>query len=70
MAYGCMPQLIDPWQRVVSFGTHLVEVGEVDANSLFATLLHQDRIGEPLWVMSFPDEVGSEQSVDFLIEGM
>jgi len=56
MARGYIHQLINPRQREAVFGTRLVEFGEVDANSPFVTLLHQDRIGEPLWVMSLPND--------------
>ena len=70
MAYSCIHQLIDPWQREVVFGTRLVKVGEVDTSSPFATLLRQDHIGEPFQVMNLPNEVSSEQSIDFLVEGL
>ena len=58
MVRGCTHQVIDPRRREAVFETRLVEVGEVDVNSSFATLLHQDRIGEPLRIMSLPNEVG------------
>ena len=49
----------------------MVEVGEVDANSPFTTLLlYQDQIDEPFRIMSLLNKVGSEQSVDFLVEGL
>ena len=70
MACNCIHRLVDPRQREIVFGTSLVEVGEVDANSSLATILYQDRVGEPLWVMSFSNEVSSEQPVSFLVEGL
>ena len=47
-------QLINPSQGEAAFGTGLIEVGEVNADSLFAALLHQNRpqVGEPIRVVS------------------
>ena len=63
--------LINTPQEEAVFGTGLVEVGKVDANSPFvALLLHQDWVSEPIKVVGLPDEIGSQQLVNFLAEGM
>ena len=54
----------------VVIGTCLVEFGEVNTNSPFAALLYQDWVGEPIKVVCLPDEIGSQQPVNFLAEGM
>ena len=41
------------WQRETLFGTSLIVIGEVNADSLLATfLLHQDQVGKPFGVVS------------------
>ena len=40
-------------------GTCLVEVGEVNADSLLTTLFHSDWVGEPIRVVCLLDEVCS-----------
>jgi hypothetical protein len=50
---------VDSWQRKIVLWTGFVEVGEVNAHSLFLIyLLHHDDIGEPGGVSNWFDEFG------------
>jgi len=61
-------QLINPRQRAAVFGTCLIELGEVDVDSLFAALLHQDWVGEPPKVVCHSDEIRPQQPINLFTE--
>jgi len=68
MARSCIHKLVNPRQRETIFGTSLVKVIEIDVDSPFAMLpLHQGQVGKSLWKMRLPNEVDSEQLVNFLV---
>ena len=60
MARCRVHHLVNPWQREAVFGTYLVEIGEVNADSplIILLLLRRDQISEPFRVVCFSDEVG------------
>uniref|UniRef100_A0A803P260 Uncharacterized protein n=1 Tax=Cannabis sativa TaxID=3483 RepID=A0A803P260_CANSA len=50
--------LINPWQQETIFRACFVKVGEVDASfPLSIQFRHQNRVGYPNWVESFPNKV-------------
>jgi hypothetical protein len=61
--------LIYSWKRKRIFGICLVETSVVDAHpKLSAGLGNDNRVGQPPWVVDFPDEAGIEQLLDLFTD--
>jgi len=67
VACSYIDHLVYARQREAILGTCFIQVGEVDAYSIFRSF-HQDWIGEPVWIKFFSDEASIEELVYFLIE--
>ena len=66
-AGGGVHDLVDPREGIGVLGAGLVEVGEVDAKTLSAVgFWDHDRVGNPLGVGHFADELGHLEFLDLL----
>ena len=59
---GCIHNQVYLWKRKINFWRGLVEVDEINKYSPFSPLLGGDyNVGEPIWIVSFPDDFGLDE---------
>ena len=67
---GCrVHKLVNPGQGEAVFQADVIQICEIVAYSPFSIcLFYHDDIGQPLRIVDFPDEVGSEQLVHLVYD--
>jgi hypothetical protein len=64
-----LDDLIYSWKRERIFEACLVEISVVNAHPKFPSGIGDDnRVGQPPWVVNFPDESDVEQLLDFFTD--
>lgn len=67
MAGSGIDELVDSRKRESILGAHIIDIGEVNAHvPLACLLLDRYHVGEPHWILDFPNEPYGNELLGFL----